>query len=190
MNLIWLSLQQLDCLMKDFLTALNEVCLMNERIKSSQSYIMTDGQLASLSWNKAPIWGLQPDLYYCQTVAGLLMWGTLSDDWTGLSFTTAAGPCQHSHSRVRVPSDHILLSQIRDFHFRHLLRLAGLWWRYSTLPSYGENEWKVFTAPYIGYLVSMDSPLSQICCHEKFLLKCSLLSNWRSIVDCIGNVFT
>jgi hypothetical protein len=27
-------------------------------------------QSASLSWNKAPIWGLRPDLYYCQTVAG------------------------------------------------------------------------------------------------------------------------
>jgi hypothetical protein len=41
---------------------------------------------ASLSWNKAPIWGLRPDLYYCQTVAGLLMWGALSDERTGLSF--------------------------------------------------------------------------------------------------------
>jgi hypothetical protein len=30
-------------------------------------------QSASLSWNKAPIWGLRPDLYYCQTVAGLLI---------------------------------------------------------------------------------------------------------------------
>jgi hypothetical protein len=39
---------------------------------------MTDGQSASLSWNKAPIWGLRPDWYYCQTVADLLMWGTLS----------------------------------------------------------------------------------------------------------------
>jgi hypothetical protein len=36
----------------------------------SQSYITTDGQSASLSWNKGPIWGLRPDLYYCQTVAG------------------------------------------------------------------------------------------------------------------------
>jgi hypothetical protein len=35
-------------------------------------------QSASLSWNKAPIWGLRPDLYYCQTIAGLLMWGALS----------------------------------------------------------------------------------------------------------------
>jgi hypothetical protein len=31
------------------------------------------------------------------------MWGALSDKRTGLSFTTAAGPRQPSHSRVRVP---------------------------------------------------------------------------------------
>jgi hypothetical protein len=41
---------------------------------------------ASLSWNKAHIWGLRPDLYYCWTVAGLLMWSALSDERTGLSF--------------------------------------------------------------------------------------------------------
>jgi hypothetical protein len=35
----------------------------------SQSYVTTDGQSASLSWNKAPIWGLRPDFYYCQTVS-------------------------------------------------------------------------------------------------------------------------
>jgi hypothetical protein len=34
--------------------------------------------------------------------------------------------------------DHILLSQIRDFLFRRLLRLAGLWWRYSTPPPHGD----------------------------------------------------
>jgi hypothetical protein len=39
----------------------------------SQSYITTDDQLASLSGNKAPIWGLRPDFYYCQTITGLLM---------------------------------------------------------------------------------------------------------------------
>jgi hypothetical protein len=55
-------------------------------IVQSQSYVTTDGQSASLSWNKAPIWGLRPDLYYCMTVAGLLMWGALSDERTGLSF--------------------------------------------------------------------------------------------------------
>jgi hypothetical protein len=38
------------------------------------------------SWRKAPIWGLRPDLYCCWTVAGLLMWGALSDERTGLPF--------------------------------------------------------------------------------------------------------
>jgi hypothetical protein len=55
-----------------------------------------------VSWNKAPIWGLRPDFYYCQTVAGLLMSGSLSDDKTGLPFTIAAGPSQRSHYPVRV----------------------------------------------------------------------------------------
>jgi hypothetical protein len=66
---------------------------------------MAGDQPASLSWNKAPIWGLRPDLYYCQTVAGLLMWDDLSDEKTGLSFTTAAGPRQRSHFRVGVLLD-------------------------------------------------------------------------------------
>jgi hypothetical protein len=71
----------------------------------SQSHVTTDGQSASLSWNNAPIWDLQPDFYYCQTVAGLLMWGALSDERTGLSFTVAPGPCQCRHFRVRLPWD-------------------------------------------------------------------------------------
>jgi hypothetical protein len=58
----------------------------------SESYVTVDGQPASLSWNKAPIWGLRPDLYYCQIVAYLLILGALSDDRTCLSFTIAAGP--------------------------------------------------------------------------------------------------
>jgi hypothetical protein len=29
----------------------------------TQSYVTTDGQSASLSWNKPPIWDLRPDLY-------------------------------------------------------------------------------------------------------------------------------
>jgi hypothetical protein len=46
---------------------------------------MTDGQLASLSWNKTPIWGLHSLFYYCQAVVGLLKWGALSDKRKGLS---------------------------------------------------------------------------------------------------------
>jgi hypothetical protein len=72
-------------------------------IPESESYVTTDGQPASLSWSKAPFWGLRPDLYYCLTVAGLLIWGALSDERTGLSFAIATGPRQRSHFLVRVP---------------------------------------------------------------------------------------
>jgi hypothetical protein len=75
------------------------------RLSDSESYITTDGQSASLSGCQSPIWGLRPDFYYCQTVAGLLMWGALSDERTGLSFTITAGYRQHNHSRVRVSRD-------------------------------------------------------------------------------------
>jgi hypothetical protein len=82
------------------------------------------------------------------------MWGALSDERTGLSFTIAADPRQRSHwSESRVTHEQILLSHIRDppkpggpghrictpqeqgdpvmplgtgFPFRRLLRLAGL----------------------------------------------------------------
>jgi hypothetical protein len=60
---------------------------------------------ASLSWHKAPIWGLRPEFYYCRTVAGLLMWAAVSGERTGLSFIIAADPRQHNNSRVRVPWD-------------------------------------------------------------------------------------
>jgi hypothetical protein len=69
----------------------------------SESYVTTDGQPASLSWNKALIRGLRPDFYYCLTVAGVLILSALSVERTGLSFTIAAGPRQRSHFRVRVP---------------------------------------------------------------------------------------
>jgi hypothetical protein len=69
----------------------------------SQSNVTTDGQPASLCWNKAPIWGLRPDLDYCLTVAGLLIWCALSDERTSLPFAIATGPRQRSHFRDLVP---------------------------------------------------------------------------------------
>jgi hypothetical protein len=110
--------------------------------KQSQSHVTTDGQSTSLSWNKAPIWNLRPDFYYCQTVAGLLMWGAVFDERTGPSFTIAPGPCQCRHFRVRLPWDSwpYLLCQTRDFPFRRILRLAGLQWTYSTPPPHGSPD--------------------------------------------------
>jgi hypothetical protein len=137
-----------------------------ESESESESYVTPDGQSASLSWNKALIWGLRTDFYYCQTVAGLLMWGALSDERMRLSFTIAAGPRQRSHSQVRVPWDSRPYFTVSDSGFRkpggpgphiyivreqgdpvippdtgcplrRLLRLAGLRWRYSNTPPQG-----------------------------------------------------
>jgi hypothetical protein len=41
----------------------------------SESYVTTDGQPASLSWNKAPMWGLRSDLYYLCDSYGLVLVG-------------------------------------------------------------------------------------------------------------------
>jgi hypothetical protein len=116
---------------------------INETYTSeSGSYITSDGQSASLSWNKAPTWGLWPDLYYCQTVTGLLMWATFSEERAGLLFTIPPGPCQTFTfgSDCHGTCEHILLSQVRDFPFCRLLRLPGLWWRYSTPPPHGRKH--------------------------------------------------
>jgi hypothetical protein len=48
---------------------------VTELTPESESYVTTDGQPASLSWNKAPIWGLRPDLYYLCDSDGLVLVG-------------------------------------------------------------------------------------------------------------------
>jgi hypothetical protein len=96
-------------------------------VSESESYVTTDGQSASLSWNKAPIWGLRPDLRYCQTVAGLLMWrlSLTRGQICRLQLPLALATAVILGSESRGACDHILLPQIRDFPFRRLLRLAG-----------------------------------------------------------------
>jgi hypothetical protein len=144
MNLIWLTLHSWIVNYWTVIWILLRINLWLDWIESeseSESYVTTDGQSASLSWNKAPIWGLQPDFYYCQTVAGLLMWDALSDELTScrLRLLLALASAVIFGSESRGTSDHILLYQIRDFHFRRKLRLAGLRWRYSTpLPHVNE----------------------------------------------------
>jgi hypothetical protein len=52
-----------------------------------ESYVTTDGQPASLSWNKAPFWGLRPDIYYCLTVACLNSKSKSHCDWRSVSLS-------------------------------------------------------------------------------------------------------
>jgi hypothetical protein len=101
----------------------------------------------------------------CLAVAGFLIWGTLSDERTGLKFTRtiASRPC----SRVQVqqnsrpyftpsyetpltggPGPHTDIPQEQGgpvipsgigFPFCRLLRLVGLRWRYSNPPPHGKK---------------------------------------------------
>jgi hypothetical protein len=98
--------------------------------------------------------------FYCQTVAGLLMWGAL--------FLTRGRVCRLQlllvlASVIFFGSDshgtrnHNLLSQIRDFLFRCLLRLAGLRWRYSTPPPHGTD-----TISYVSFFYNFGANRIQI----------------------------
>jgi hypothetical protein len=131
----------------------------------SESYVTTDGQSACLSWNKAPIWVLRPDFYYCQTVAGLLTWAALSDERTGLQLLLSLASAVILRSESHETRDHILLSQILDFPFRRLLWLAGIRWRYSAPPPHEINAFPS-ARPLI---LSKGNPG-----------KCSLLVRWHA----------
>jgi hypothetical protein len=113
-------------------------------LSESESYITTDGQPASLSCNKAPIWGLRPVLYYlCDSSCGApsLTRGRVCLLYVLLALASAVFLGSESLGTL----DHILLSQIQDFPFRRLLRLAGSRGRYSTPPPHGGPESYVTT---------------------------------------------
>jgi hypothetical protein len=101
------------------------------------------------------------------------MWGALSYERTGLSFTIAAGPRQSSNSWVRVPWDSRPYFTISDS-----LRLAGLRWRYSTPPPHG-----VWISSYLnGNLYSLAYPRKMFvafACPRK----CSLLARSNDLVS-------
>jgi hypothetical protein len=110
----------------------------------SQIYITTDSiPPSSSSWRRAP-WDSRPEFYFSQL-------NTCGYSTYIISSLTRGRVC-HLHllmalarafilgSESRGTRDHILLSQIRDFPFCRLLRLAGLRWWYSTPPPHGNTK--------------------------------------------------
>jgi hypothetical protein len=102
---------------------------------------MTDGQSASLSWNKHPS-GAYDQIFITVRQLRVCWCGALSltRRWVcrlQLLLTLASTVIFWSESRGT--RDHILLSQIRDFPFLRLLRLAGLRWR-DSFPSASQSE--------------------------------------------------
>jgi hypothetical protein len=119
----------------------------------SESYVTTDGQPASLSWNKAPIWGLRPDLHFlCDSYGLVLVCRPLWRE-VGSVFCMCCWPLPAQSFSGPSPlglETYILLSQIWDFPFRRLLRFAGSRWRYSTPPPHGSTPQLVWGPRYIS----------------------------------------
>jgi hypothetical protein len=75
-------------------------------------------------------------------------------------------------SNFRGTRGHILLSHIRDFPFRHLLRLAGLRWRYST---------PLWISPSI-YVITYYIRISHLKAFEHRCTKL-FLANWQQMSE-------
>jgi hypothetical protein len=58
--------------------------LLNVEVKVTLR--LTVSQSVSMSWYRAPLWDLQPDIISCRNVAVLYLWDTLSDERMGLQF--------------------------------------------------------------------------------------------------------
>jgi hypothetical protein len=155
----------------------------------SQSYIATDGQSVSKSWCS--------QLRSCFCVAPSLRRGLVCLSYMLLALASVVFLGSESHG-TRV---NLLLSQIWDFRFRRLLRLAGSRWRYSTPPPYGLGLFIQFCSTYI---VSMQTHIKHIRCptknicvpHRKHLLCCQecvfigLLRSNESTCHIIYNTYT
>jgi hypothetical protein len=82
------------------------------------------------------IWGLRLDIYLSLTITALFLWASsLTRGRVWLSYMLLAlASIVFLGSESLWTRNHILLSHIRDFPFRRLLRLAGSRWRYSNPP--------------------------------------------------------
>jgi hypothetical protein len=119
-----------------------DLCLFQSQ---SRSHIATDGQWISKSWCRAPseahdqifitFWQLR----FCFSGAPFLQRGRVCLLYTCMLLVLASVVFLGSESLGT--RDHILLSQIWDFRFRLLLRLAGSRWRYSTPPPHGSGKY-------------------------------------------------
>jgi hypothetical protein len=83
----------------------------------SESFVTTDGQSASLSWNKAPIWGVLP-VFITVRLLQVCYCGALSltkGRVCRLQMLLALASAVILGSQSRGTRDHILLAQIQDF---------------------------------------------------------------------------
>jgi hypothetical protein len=113
----------------------------------SRSHIATDSQSISKYWCRAPS-GAHDQIFDTLWQLRLFFFGMpfLMRGWICLLYMLLAlASIVFIGSDSLGTRDHTLLSQIRDFPFRRLLRLAGSRWRYSTPPPHGSSVFLLTT---------------------------------------------
>jgi hypothetical protein len=90
--LVAVVVSPLSCSIVSLLSCcIRTVFVLCTRTIKVRSYFMTDGQSVGMSWYRALLWDLWPDITSCQNVAvwnlRSFLWGALSDERTGLQFT-------------------------------------------------------------------------------------------------------
>jgi hypothetical protein len=93
-------------------------------------------------------------------------------------------------SESRGIRDHILLSKIRDFPFRRLLRLVGLRWRYSTPPPHGSWDW-IRPRPHTGYCRIIELSWTELTSRRtEYKSSCLRFLCYSLCIRCHRNVLT
>jgi hypothetical protein len=160
----------------------------------SQSHIATNGQSISKSWCRA-LSGAHDQIFITLWQLRFCFCGELSltrGRVCLLYMLLASSSVVFLGSEFIRTRDKILLSQIWDFPFRHLLRLAGSRWRYSTPPPHRCSVGSSYITPV---RTEQRTPLPRITPLLNYMLSGLLPNDGPGIVDakaclgCFGNVF-
>jgi hypothetical protein len=141
-----LSVQDLQSRSYLFLFCVSTAVSHLNCLSRSRSYFTTDSQLVSMSWSRAPLWDLRPDIISCRNVA---VWNLRSCIY-GTPSLTRGRVCnlQCNHSMVRVaqnPKPYFTVSSETPPNLEG--QVPYLYSTETGWPSYTPELWVPFRSP-------------------------------------------
>jgi hypothetical protein len=118
----------------------SESMLYYDRRSVGQSVLISSHHLGPATNSSISSTEIISDIWFCCCCC--LVYGALPDERTDLWFirTSATGPCQRCHFQVQVPQKFrpcLTLLFEAGFPFYHILRFAGIRWKYFNPPLHG-----------------------------------------------------